>query len=450
MLTNGDNTIAAVLGSGWHGSPMTWAGTRAYPEPDALRAQLDITLTDGTHKTIATDETWQTAPAPTLFSEIYAGEVYDARLATEGWNAPNFATKKLDPRSHHRSLPRSKTNRPTQPLHRPLQHPPPHSNEPRTRHQPAPNSRLRHGPEHGRQHRPPRPRPSRHARAHALRRTPQPRRQHLHRKPPQRDGNRHLHPLRQRRRNLHPRLHLPRLPLRRTLRLPRHSHHRQHRRPRLRQPPLHPLHPLSKLQRSPQQDGPTRHLGPARQLPLHPHRLPPARRASRLDGRRRRLLAHRHLQLRHRQLHPQVHARHRRRPDRRKRLHRRLPQPPRPQGRRTRLGRRRHPRPLRRLAAVRRQDAPRNLLAQHAALHGLHPHHQPRLHPPQQTRQQLRRLASPRPEHPQRSNRHRLLGHHRPRHERNVPRPRPQRRRRKISNPLRPHRRSLPQAIHPA
>jgi alpha-L-rhamnosidase len=91
LLTAGDNTIAAILGSGWHGSPMTWAGTREYPDPDALRAQLDITLIDGSHKTIATDETWQTAPAPTLFSEIYAGEVYDARLYTPGWNAPHFA-----------------------------------------------------------------------------------------------------------------------------------------------------------------------------------------------------------------------------------------------------------------------------------------------------------------------------------------------------------------------
>ncbi|HEY1993983.1 MAG TPA: family 78 glycoside hydrolase catalytic domain [Edaphobacter sp.] len=93
LLSTGDNTIAAILGGGWHGSPMTWAGTRAYTEPDALRAQLDIILTDGTHKTIATDETWQTAPAPTLSSEIYAGEVYDARLETPGWNAPHFTAK---------------------------------------------------------------------------------------------------------------------------------------------------------------------------------------------------------------------------------------------------------------------------------------------------------------------------------------------------------------------
>jgi alpha-L-rhamnosidase len=97
LLATGDNTIAAILGGGWHGSPMTWAGTRAYTEPDALRAQLDITLTDGTRKTIATDESWQTAPAPTLFSEIYAGEVYDARLEVPGWNTLHFATKNWTP-----------------------------------------------------------------------------------------------------------------------------------------------------------------------------------------------------------------------------------------------------------------------------------------------------------------------------------------------------------------
>ena len=108
MLTTGDNTIAAVLGGGWHGSPMTWAGTREYPNPDALRAQLDITLTDGSHKTIATDETWQTAAAPILFSEIYAGEVYDARLESPGWNSPHFtATKDWTPPPSGTSLPTS-------------------------------------------------------------------------------------------------------------------------------------------------------------------------------------------------------------------------------------------------------------------------------------------------------------------------------------------------------
>ena len=101
----GGNTIAAILGAGWHGSPMTWAGTRAYPGPDALRAQLDITLADGSHKTIATDETWQTAPAPTLFSEIYAGEVYDARLELPGWNPPTSPPQTGLRQSPPKSLP---------------------------------------------------------------------------------------------------------------------------------------------------------------------------------------------------------------------------------------------------------------------------------------------------------------------------------------------------------
>jgi alpha-L-rhamnosidase len=94
LIANGNNTITAILGGGWHSSPMTWAGSRAYTEPDALRAQLDITLADGTHKTVATDETWQTAPAPTLFSEIYAGEVYDARFEA---NWTNAVVEKISP-----------------------------------------------------------------------------------------------------------------------------------------------------------------------------------------------------------------------------------------------------------------------------------------------------------------------------------------------------------------
>ncbi|RXH56304.1 family 78 glycoside hydrolase catalytic domain [Granulicella sibirica] len=97
LLTTGDNTVATILGSGWHGSPLTWSGSREYTDPDALRAQLDVTLADGSHKTIGTDETWQTAQAPVLFSEIYAGEVYDARLALTGWNAPHFTGKNWSP-----------------------------------------------------------------------------------------------------------------------------------------------------------------------------------------------------------------------------------------------------------------------------------------------------------------------------------------------------------------
>jgi len=91
LLTKGPNTIGVQLGGGWYSSPMTWSGFRFTPGPNLLRAQLDVTLADGTHQTIATDPTWLTAPAPITFSEIYGGESYDARLARPGWNAPNFS-----------------------------------------------------------------------------------------------------------------------------------------------------------------------------------------------------------------------------------------------------------------------------------------------------------------------------------------------------------------------
>ncbi len=55
-----------------------------------LIAQLEIEYTDGRNETIATDETWQTAPGPILRNNIYLGEVYDARLEEVGWDRANF------------------------------------------------------------------------------------------------------------------------------------------------------------------------------------------------------------------------------------------------------------------------------------------------------------------------------------------------------------------------
>jgi alpha-L-rhamnosidase len=90
LLNEGANTIGVALGGGWYSSPMTWVGYRDTPGPNLLRAQLDVTLANGTHQTIITDPSWLTAPAPVTFSEIYGGESYDARLEQTGWNTPHF------------------------------------------------------------------------------------------------------------------------------------------------------------------------------------------------------------------------------------------------------------------------------------------------------------------------------------------------------------------------
>jgi alpha-L-rhamnosidase len=90
LLERGENTLGVVLAGGWYSSPMTWAGFREYPGPNLLRAQLDVTLNDGSHQTIVTDPSWTTASSPITFAEIYGGESYDARLEQAGWSAPHF------------------------------------------------------------------------------------------------------------------------------------------------------------------------------------------------------------------------------------------------------------------------------------------------------------------------------------------------------------------------
>jgi alpha-L-rhamnosidase len=92
LLTRGPNALGAILGEGWFGSGITWMGLRYsfLPPPTRLLAQLNITYTDGSQSAIGTDTSWKTAPAPILHSEIYAGEVYDARLEQPGWNMAGF------------------------------------------------------------------------------------------------------------------------------------------------------------------------------------------------------------------------------------------------------------------------------------------------------------------------------------------------------------------------
>jgi len=92
LVTNGQNAISAVLGEGWYGSGLTWEGFAYFflPPPVRLMAQLDITYRDGTHDGVVTDESWKGASSPVLRSEIYAGEVYDARLKQPGWNQATF------------------------------------------------------------------------------------------------------------------------------------------------------------------------------------------------------------------------------------------------------------------------------------------------------------------------------------------------------------------------
>jgi alpha-L-rhamnosidase len=96
LITNaGQNVAAAILGDGWFASGMSWNGQHFSLLPPArFRALIAIDYDDGSRETISTDKDWKAAQSPILHSEIYWGEVYDARLEQHGWNTARFDDSK--------------------------------------------------------------------------------------------------------------------------------------------------------------------------------------------------------------------------------------------------------------------------------------------------------------------------------------------------------------------
>jgi alpha-L-rhamnosidase len=90
QLIRGSNVIGVLLGDGWYGSPLTWVGMHFFAPPDRFLAQLEVEYTDGSHHTVVTDSSWKAAASPIVESQIYSGELYDARLEKSGWDKPTF------------------------------------------------------------------------------------------------------------------------------------------------------------------------------------------------------------------------------------------------------------------------------------------------------------------------------------------------------------------------
>jgi len=90
-LKSGVNSLGAILGDGWYRGRSGWEGKRnRYGKKLALLAQLVIRYTDGSQELIASDENWKSSTGPILISDIYDGEIYDARLEKKGWSSPGF------------------------------------------------------------------------------------------------------------------------------------------------------------------------------------------------------------------------------------------------------------------------------------------------------------------------------------------------------------------------
>ena len=99
MLAEGANALGIGLGGGHYriprGGPLAenrYAKFWDTQGPFQAILRLDVTYADGTTETVATDGAWQVGASPTVFSSIWGGEDFDARLDDGGaWARPGFS-----------------------------------------------------------------------------------------------------------------------------------------------------------------------------------------------------------------------------------------------------------------------------------------------------------------------------------------------------------------------
>ncbi|MHA7179406.1 alpha-L-rhamnosidase [Arthrobacter sp. MDB2-24] len=90
LLTEGTNTVGAVVGEGWALGTLGFHGKRNhYSDKPGLLMQLDLDYGDRV-KSIETDERFTVGTGGVRGNSLYDGEHFDARLEPTGWDAPGF------------------------------------------------------------------------------------------------------------------------------------------------------------------------------------------------------------------------------------------------------------------------------------------------------------------------------------------------------------------------
>ncbi|KAF4169621.1 hypothetical protein CNMCM6936_006780 [Aspergillus lentulus] len=88
ITTKGDNVLCIEVAEGWFAGRLGFGGGRRYIYGDhiAVMAQLEVGGLAAERFQVVSDESWKCHPSPIVSSEIYNGEIYDARAEVGDWN----------------------------------------------------------------------------------------------------------------------------------------------------------------------------------------------------------------------------------------------------------------------------------------------------------------------------------------------------------------------------
>ena len=90
-LRPGANALGLFLGNGFYNTHgVRYTKVQGTFGPLQAIALLRLEYADGSVENVVTDQTWKTSSGPIVFSSIYGGEDFDARLVQKGWDQPGF------------------------------------------------------------------------------------------------------------------------------------------------------------------------------------------------------------------------------------------------------------------------------------------------------------------------------------------------------------------------
>ncbi|KAJ5358469.1 uncharacterized protein N7496_010882 [Penicillium cataractarum] len=86
-----ESTIAIEVGEGWYATKLGFFGGKRciWGKDLAVLAQLEVISAQGEEFRLVSDNSWKCSSSAIIRSEIYDGELYDARVEDGGWNGNN-------------------------------------------------------------------------------------------------------------------------------------------------------------------------------------------------------------------------------------------------------------------------------------------------------------------------------------------------------------------------